>query len=180
MHSAEYNRSSSEFPARRQELDARLENLYQQISRLTDAIIERGHSPALLDKLTTLETQKYELKNELAQIDILLQAKPEPFDPRRIQLLAEHFEATMATGTSEEQRRVLAGWIPKLLVERQGKASLYQWKPMCLLFPGPDPPTRNRYVVQRPGTPWGHKYTFNPTEERSNLHVSPYSRCDTP
>ena len=132
------------------------ENLHRQISRLTDAIVERGHSTALLDKLIILETQEYELNNELAQIDILLQAKPELFDPHRIKLLAERFEATMATGIPEEQRKVLAGWISKLLVERQGKSIIVSMELYVPPIPGPDPPTRKQYVVQHPGTPRGH------------------------
>lgn len=60
------------------------------------------------------------------------------------------------TGTSEEQRKVLAGWIPKLLVERQGKSIIVSMEIYVPPIPGPDPPIRRRYVVQRPGTPWGH------------------------
>jgi DNA invertase Pin-like site-specific DNA recombinase len=156
-HLADYERTIGEFPARRQELAARLGNLRRQISRLTNAIMDHGHSPALLDKLTALETQEYELNDELAQLDILLRAKPEPLSPRRIQRLAEHFEVILYKGSPEEQRKALAGWILKLLVERQDKHSILVYMEVYVPpLPGPDPPGGHRKLTQHPPSAWGH------------------------
>jgi DNA invertase Pin-like site-specific DNA recombinase len=159
-HLVRYEQATGEFPARRNEITARLENLRRQISRLIDTIAEHGHSPALLDKLTALETQEYELKDELAQIDLLLQSRPDPVTPERIQRLAARFEETLAAGSPEERRQALAGWISRLLVERDGKKILVQLDVFVPPMPGPDPPGRRaRNVVQHIGPPWGHTET---------------------
>lgn len=151
----QYQQHVDEFPARRKEISLRLENLRRQISRLTDAVAEHGHSAALLDKLTALETQEYELKDELAQIDIIIQAKPEPLDEKRIQRLAQQFESVLAIGSPEEQRQALTGWIHRLVVDRVDKDHILVG--LDVFIPpksGPDPPKRMFGLHIEP--PWGH------------------------
>lgn len=151
----QYLESASEFPARRKELSTRIENLRRQISNLTKAVAEHGHSTALLNQLTGLETQEYELKDELAQIDILLQSKPEPFSAKRIQRLADQFDQILATGTPEQQRQALSGWISHLVVERIDKKRILIGLDIFIPpHPGPDPPGRNTGLRVSP--PWGH------------------------
>jgi len=151
----DYQESASDFPTRRKEITTRLENLRRQISRLTEAITEHGHSAALLIKLTALETQEYELKDELAQIDILLQSKPETFSLRRIQRLVDNFNAILASGTPDQQRQALAGWISHLVVERIDKQRILVGLDIFIPpHPGPDPPGKN--IGLRIEPPWGH------------------------
>lgn len=154
----QYEQEVSEFPARRSEISTRLENLRRQIARLTDAVAEHGHSAALLDKLTALEVQEYELNDELAQIDILLRTRPEPVSSKRIRRLAERFEAVMSTGGPEEQRQALAGWIPRLHVERFDKKTILVGMDVYIPpTPGPDPPAGGSGIVaQRLTPPRGH------------------------
>ncbi|MFC2028304.1 recombinase family protein [Chloroflexota bacterium] len=119
-----YNQSMEEFPKRQKELSSRLEKLRRQITRIADAIAEHGHSAALLEKLKGLEKQEYELNDELAQIEQVLQSKPEAIGVERIRRLADHFDKILSSGSQEEQRRAIAGWIHHLEVERVDKKSV--------------------------------------------------------
>lgn len=157
-HLQQYEQAAADFPARRQEIVARLSNLRRQISRTTEAISAHGHSPALLNKLTALETQEYELKDELARIEVLLQARPEPVTPQRLRRLSDRLDAALANGSPEEQRQALAGWVHKLTVERVD-AQILVWLEVYLPpLPGPDPPggRRGGNVVLHTPSVWGH------------------------
>lgn len=153
----EFEQAAGDFPARRKELVIRLDNLRRQISRLAEAIAEHGHSPALLTKLTALETQEYELNDELAQIDHLLQARPEPIGHDRILRLAGRFMGVLATCTPDEKRQALAGWIHRLVAEREGKTVRVAMAVYVPPLPGPDPPASHGKIrVLHTAPPWGH------------------------
>lgn len=152
----EFQEAASEFPARRKEIVTRLENLRRQISRLADAVAEHGHSAALLEKLTALETQEYELKDEQAQIDILLRSQPEAINPQRIQRLTQQFDLLLVTGTPDQKRQALAGWIYRLDVDRIDKKRILVGLDIFIPpYPGPDPPRKN--IGLRIVPPWGHQ-----------------------
>jgi hypothetical protein len=132
------------------------EKLRLQISRLAEAVAEHGHSPALLEKLTGLETQEYELKEELTHIDLLLQAKPEPISERRLQKSTEKIAKILPSGTSDEQRQALSGWIHNLAVERIDKRNMLVRLEIYIPPKSDHSPPRRNIGLRVAPPPWGH------------------------
>ncbi len=153
----EYDQVASQLPALRAELETRLANLRRQITNLAAAIAEHGHSGALLKSLTALEVQEYELNDELDQLTHLLKSKPVELDPARIAKLRARFDRILGTGTDDEKRQLMAGWIHELHAERDGD-TLRAYLELYIPPPsGPDPPSHNiKFPGLHSAPPWGH------------------------
>lgn len=148
-----YVDATDQLPARQAELETRLANLRRQITNLTNAIAEHGHSPALLGQLTALEVQEYELKDELTTLHDVIKNKPSPLTHERVKSLRARFDRVLANGTDDEKRQLLAGWVHTLQAERDGK-TIRAYLELYIPPSGPDPPAE--FVVLHSAPPWGH------------------------
>lgn len=99
---------------------AERKKLSAQIANITKAIADKGHSQALLESLTALESKRAELQAEHDQLQI-------PFEPvpalteEQIKVLAENMVYQLTEhATHEERRQVLRTFIHKVIVERDG------------------------------------------------------------
>ena len=162
----EYSQATEQFPKRYAEIENRLVTIRRQITNLASAIAEHGHSKVLLKSLTELEVQEYEVKNELDKLNQVLKTKPVEITPQRIASMKERFERIMSTGSDDEKRQLIAGWIHTLQAERDGKMIRAQVE-IYIPPTGPDPPrgkitkssknTDKEIVVFHSLPPWGHK-----------------------
>jgi len=155
-----YAQATDESPQRLRELDTRLANLRRQITNLTAAIADAGHSAALLKQLSAYEIQEAELREEHDQLTHLIANKPTSVTPRRITHLATQFEAVFTSGAIDEQRNLLAGWVHEIRAERIDRRIVAR---IVLYFPpvsGPDPP--NAKLVLRSEPPWRHRKKESP------------------
>lgn len=149
-----YNQAVEDTPMRLRELDTRLANLRRQITNLTNAIADAGHSTALLKQLSAFEMQEAELKEEYDQLAHLIAAKPTAITPARIARLSAQFERVWDTGTIDDQRAILAGWVREIRAERVDRQILSRIELYIPPISGPDPPTAKLGLQTAP--PWRH------------------------
>lgn len=149
----QYVQATEQFPARQKEIETRLANLRRQITNLTAAIADHGHTESLLSQLTAFEVQEYELKDELDQLQDLLKTKPVALTPQRIKTLRARFDRILAIGSDDEKRLLLSGWVHTLQAERDGN-TIRTYLEIYIPPTGPDPP--EKFVLLHSVTPWGH------------------------
>lgn len=115
-----YREATQDLPGRTKELITRLANIRRQITNITEAIADGRRSPSLMDKLTALEQQEYQLKDELEQLRRLRSSEPAQLNAEQLQELADALKQALANAPAPEARRALAGWIQSIEAERQG------------------------------------------------------------
>ena len=132
--------AQAEFETKRAErtssLTAERSKVATQIANITKAIAEKGHSQALLEKLTALETQRAQVNTELNSLSIPLAAtlKPVSKNPHREQsgtlppYSREHFAAVsqgflnlLKHGTQEQVKTFIHAYVHKVTAERKDK-----------------------------------------------------------
>lgn len=117
-------------------LTAERSKVASQIANITKAIADTGHSQALLEKLSNLETQRAQINTELKDLSIPLATtlKPLPAKPPRAQpgtlpqYSREHFAAVshgflnlLKHGTQEQVKTFIQGYVHKITAERKDK-----------------------------------------------------------
>lgn len=152
IYSADALRRSQTVQAEIHQRRSKLAKLDAQLERLAAAIAAAGHSPALLAKLKNLETEKSLFEAELAALDQKIVPASDPLlTPEQIRDLCTHIRQCLQQGDIEERRRILAGQIKQIAVERDpasihGVIQLYEY-PAIL----PQPP-----IVPISNTPGGN------------------------
>jgi site-specific DNA recombinase len=149
-----YQLSASDLPDRMKEISVRLGNLRRKIGNLVDSIEEQRASPAILERLTALEVQEYELKEELAELRRMAGAVPASLDEAELAAVAADLDRALGEASPSEQRRVLGGWVAKVMAERKGQAITGE----ILLFLPPSEVQKKPPDLALSGVapPWGH------------------------
>jgi site-specific DNA recombinase len=95
--------------------------LSTQIVNITRAIAERTHSPALLEKLTELETTRAQISAEIAQLStVQYQPIPQMTDLELIDL-SKNLIATLTTASPEAVKQILKSFILEIRAQRNDK-----------------------------------------------------------
>lgn len=103
-----------------QTLNAQKKKLNTNITNLTRAIAERGHSEALLNKLTELEAERAEINTQITELNkVQLQPAP-PLSTEQIIALSKTLNEKLTLALPDEIRTVLLGFIHKITVQKDG------------------------------------------------------------
>ncbi len=100
-------------------LKRKLRSLNRQIANTTAAIAAIGHSTALLEKLTELETEKALTQNELQRLKTQLISSPW-LTLAQITDLGNSLAAAINKATPEQLKQIYLGLIETITVERSG------------------------------------------------------------
>lgn len=137
-------------------LEHDLMNLRRQISNLTSAIADAGHSASMLKRLNLLEMDETDFRQRLAEL------KPPPqisdVDPARLKKGLLQLRERLRKSPPEIQRQLLHAFIEKIIVDRIGKqifGSITFYLPPDLISPGQPPPSSSPtdYGPSLPGDP---------------------------
>jgi site-specific DNA recombinase len=161
----------------RAEVGARLAQARRRLANVTDAIADRGLSPALSAKLRELETEQATLQ---ARITALSQTPIQrQLTPAQIQTYAHNLQTLIRHADTQTRRTILAGLLESIEANRSGRLvtctlNLYDQPDDRILalsdipITGPDPPPNfYAYAAQPPGsTTYTHHFSFE-TKRRS-------------
>lgn len=97
------------------------QSLTKQITNITNAIAETGHTRALLEKLEKLESEHEALLIEARTLDT--ETPPyEPLSKDDLATLSEKIIAQLETANPEQIRAILRGFIKKIRVQKKDGA----------------------------------------------------------
>ena len=138
---------------------AQRRDLSRQIANITRAIADRGHSRAMLDKLTALEGRRAELQVEYDRLQIPLELIP-PLTDDEIRDRAVHVTERLSAAPMEQRRQILRGLIQKIVAERDGGTIRGL---ITYFYPPPPfveaPPETGGALLPMPPAPMGaHRY----------------------
>jgi site-specific DNA recombinase len=112
----------TETKARRAQATAELAELRRQLTNLSIAVGESGHSRALLKRLSDLEHQESEKQNQIAQLDEKLRAVIIPtVEPGRAEKLIRMLDVVFPKADIRTRRMILNGLIERIDVDRDGR-----------------------------------------------------------
>jgi DNA invertase Pin-like site-specific DNA recombinase len=107
--------------AQRKQVTGELGEVRRQITNLSNAIAESGHSRALLARLTDLEIQETSQLNKLAGLEALKVSEIPPVDYDRIPQILELLDNVFPTADIQLQRRILRTLVKRVDVDRDGR-----------------------------------------------------------
>jgi len=113
-------RKNKQRDERRSGLTQERTELSRQIANITKAIADAGHSDALLDALKQKEIQRAQIKVELDELGIPIQAVPHRTQPE-IDAASKAIIEALINAPVEQQRPLLRGIIHEVVAERDGK-----------------------------------------------------------
>ena len=105
---------------RRSGLTQERTELSRQIANITRAIADAGHSDALLDALKQKEGQRAQIRAELDELGIPIQAVPHRTGPE-IDAASKAIIEALIHSPIEQQRILLRGIVHEVVAERDGK-----------------------------------------------------------
>lgn len=94
--------------------------LSRQIANITKAIADAGHSDALLESLKQKEGQRAQIRTELDQLGIPIQAVP-PRTQLEIESVSKAIIEALIHSPIEQQRQIVRGIVHEVVAERDGK-----------------------------------------------------------
>jgi hypothetical protein len=112
------HRNEEQIRQRLNDLQAEKKKQSSQIANLTRAIAERGHSQALLDKLTELEATRAQISVEISRLSEHASEPYVPLQPGEIEGLAAVFITALESLPSEQVRQLLQKFITRVSVRR--------------------------------------------------------------
>jgi len=119
---------------RRSGLTQERTDLSRQIANITKAIADAGHSDALLDALKQKELQRAQIRVELDELGIPIQAVPQRTQ-LEIDAASKAIIEALINAPVEQQRPLLRGIIHEVIAERDGKIIrgmiTYYYPPDC-------------------------------------------------
>lgn len=143
-HQAEIDRNleaeANLITAERIDLNKRLSQVNRRLGNVIETIAEYGKTPALIDKMASMDSEKHELQNALAELAIV--RNPNPLTADQIHVQADQLRALTAARPDHEDdlRTIIHGMIHKITVERENRASLrgllVYYHPPEVLVPG--------------------------------------------
>jgi len=149
-----YAQAVDDAPDRMRDIETRLATLRRQITNLTSAIADAGHSAALLKQLTALEAQEAQTKEEYDQLTHLLRSRPSDLPPDAIAQLAASFSPLWNEATLDEKRAILAAWVHEIRAERLDRQIIARIEIYIPPIDGPAPPESNLGLHTL--MPWRH------------------------
>lgn len=105
---------------RRAVLDRDLAKLQRQISNLTAAIAESGHSRSILDQLADREKARDELQRDLAALNNP-QPTPAPISAEALAARTNDLVEILKNAPLEQVQLILRGFIPRIDVQKEGR-----------------------------------------------------------
>ena len=105
---------------RRSGLTQERTDLSRQIANITKAIADAGHSDALLESLKQKEGQRAQIRAELDELGIPIQAVPHRTQPE-IDAASKAIIEALIHAPVEQQRPLLRGIVHEVIAERDGK-----------------------------------------------------------
>lgn len=117
-----------------------------QIANLTKAIAESGHSQALLDALTELETRRALLQTENAQLQTAFEPVP-AYTEEQLRELSKTMVEKLNQAPPEQRRQVIRAFVRKITIERDGKTLRGLITYLSPPFPHPLPETGKGLIM---------------------------------
>lgn len=105
-------------------LDAQRKKLASQIANLARAIAEKGHSEALLLKLTELENQRSQVSVEIREIENLHTVKSAPLTKQQIVALSKTMRENLTLSLPEQVRSIMLSFIHQIKVRKNGHGQI--------------------------------------------------------
>lgn len=109
------------YTAQRKQYTSELGEIRRQITNLSNAIAESGHSRALLARLADLELQENSLLNKIAGLEALKVSEIPPVDYDRIPQLLKLLDTVFPTADIQRQRQILRTLVKRVDVDRDGR-----------------------------------------------------------
>lgn len=106
---------------KRIKLEADLKRIQKAISNITAAIADAGHSHTLLKKLSTLELEELETKDELNNLVFQVESAPETLTGDQLLAQLDNLKAILAIQDPAMIRNILVAFISRITAERDGK-----------------------------------------------------------
>jgi len=139
----------------RKRLIAQSAALAQQIAHLTDAIAEKGHSRALLDRLNALELEQGGILLQIASIEDQI-AHAGALSTDQLQDLIDAVRPALQSAEKDQVRSALRSFIDHITIDRDEKTILGQ-----IVFYVPDLPDGYAYEKShRPFPLHTHKFSY--------------------
>ena len=110
-----------EYKQLRSQASAELGEVRRQISNLSNAIAESGHSRALLTRLSDLELQENELLNRQAALETETPREIPEADPKQIVRLVELLDTAFPKAEIQQQRQILRMLVKSITSDRDGR-----------------------------------------------------------
>lgn len=130
-----------------------LAGVRRRIANLADAIAESGHTRALLEKLTALETEEIDLRTQLADLDRQA-AQPDPdLTPGEIDHTLMAMREIFDHGSHSARQQLLRGFVERITVDRDGNkilGSIAYYIPPPVDHPPPDSVPMSRNTLGAP------------------------------
>jgi len=98
--------------------------LSSQIVNITRAVAERGHSQALLDKLTAVETQHAQLSNHIHELENIRFVPVPPLTREEIIAMAEIIAHTLFNAPADQVHQALLTFIHQIIVKKDASGNL--------------------------------------------------------
>jgi DNA invertase Pin-like site-specific DNA recombinase len=111
----------AEQKVQRRKLTAELAETRRQITNLTSAIAENGHTRAMLNRMNDLELKETEFQNMIAEFDAKFQNEVPDFEPDVARGLIELLDNYFPKADIQTQRRILSGMVSRVDVDRDGR-----------------------------------------------------------
>lgn len=105
-------------------LSAERKRLSSQIANLTRAIAEKGHSPALLERLTQLEAQRATSQVEITELQNQVFPSPPELTQGEITATSQTLRDAITNAPPEQVRLHLQGFIHEIRIKKDGQGQL--------------------------------------------------------
>lgn len=99
-------------------LHAEKKKLASQIANLTRAIADKGHSEALLNRLTQLESQRAQINTEIRELEALHIVKSPPLTRDQIVALSKTMQEKLTLSLPEQIRTILLDFVHEIRVHK--------------------------------------------------------------
>ncbi len=123
---ADQNQNISRLNTQRSELIAQHTGLRRRIANITNAIAEVGHSRAILEKLTTLETEETTLLSQIADIERQTANPPDRLTPAEIATASDKLTTLLESGDLPTMQQILRGIIHRITIDRHDNTVIGQ------------------------------------------------------
>jgi hypothetical protein len=100
------------------EIQKQITPLRRSIANITEAIAQRGHSKAMLDKLADLESQEAALQSQLQSAKTDIPTSQPPLTVKEITFLSKRLVARLQSKDYTTTRNILLGAISLILIDR--------------------------------------------------------------
>lgn len=131
-------------------LHAEKKKLAAQIANLTRAIADKGHSEALLDRLTELESQRAQINTEIRELEALHIVKSPPLTRDQIVALSKTMQEKLTLSLPEQIRTILLDFVHEIRVRKNDQDQI-EGTITYYLPSGASPPFSNP-LPDSPGT----------------------------